>query len=130
MQGFDVKDGYALAKLLPQNGIEPVIITGRSSEIVSKRAEELGLRYIYQGVQDKAECLRAFAAERGIELTQIAGIGDDLPDLPMLRLCGVVACPSDAVEQVKSIADHICKNKGGEGAVREFSEALLAIQKA
>lgn len=125
LKTFDVKDGYAIAKMLPQNGILPVIITGRKSEIVAKRAEELGIRYVYQEIKDKAECLRTLAAEQGIELSQIAGIGDDIPDISMLRLCGIAACPADAAREVKEICQYICNAPGGSGAVREFIEWLI-----
>ncbi len=127
LKSFDVKDGYAIAQMLPQNGILPVIITGRKSEIVARRAEELGIRYVYQGVQNKAECLRVFAAEQGMELSQIAGIGDDIPDLPMLRLCGLAACPADAVEEVKASCRYVCRASGGHGAVREFTAFLTKM---
>ena len=126
LKAFDVKDGYAIAKLLPQNDILPVIITGRTSEITAIRAKELGIKHIYQGVEDKAECLCAFASEQGIELFQIAGIGDDEPDIPMLRLCGVTACPADAVAEVKDICQYICGASGGRGAIREFVSFLIA----
>lgn len=124
-KAFDVKDGYAIAQMLPQNGIRSVIITGRKSEIVAQRAEELGIQYIYQGVRDKAECLQAFAVQQGIELAQIAGIGDDVPDIPMLRLCGFAACPADAVEEVKGICQYICGTSGGHGAIRELAALLI-----
>lgn len=126
-KSFDVKDGYAIAQMLPQNGIEPVIITGRRSEIVARRAEELGIRYIYQGIQDKAECLRSFAAAQSITLSQIACIGDDIPDIPMLRISGLAACPADAVEEVRANCQFICRSIGGHGAVREFVTFLIEI---
>lgn len=124
MKAFDVKDGYAIAHLLPRLGIEPVILTGRTSRIVEQRAAELGIRRLYQGVSDKAVRLADIAAESGVSFQEIACIGDDLNDLPCMRLCGVAACPADAVEAVRTQADYVCRAPGGRGAVREFIEFL------
>lgn len=126
MKAFDVKDGYAIAHLLPHLGIEPVILTGRTSRIVEQRAAELGIRRLYQGVSEKAARLADIAAASGVSLQEIACIGDDLNDLPCMRLCGVAACPADAVEAVQSQADYVCRAPGGRGAVREFIEWLTS----
>ncbi len=123
-KSFDVKDGYGIHKLLPQYGIIPVIITGRRSAIVERRAKELEIGHLYQGVTDKAACLRELAAALEIPLAQIACIGDDLNDLPMLELCGVCGCPADAVQAVRDSCDYVCAAPGGHGAVREFIEWL------
>lgn len=123
-KSFDVKDGYGIHRILPEYGIIPVIITGRKSKIVERRAEELGIRHLYQGVADKAACVRAVSTDLNVPLEQTACIGDDLNDLPMLELCGVRGCPEDAVAGVQTVCDYICKAPGGHGAVREFIEWL------
>ncbi len=120
MKAFDVKDGYAIAHILPQLGITPVIITGRKSEIVEQRAKELRITELYQGVADKLALLKKLACEKGLQSAQIAYIGDDVNDLDCIRWCGMTACPADAVPEVKTVADLICQASGGRGAVREF----------
>lgn len=124
-KSFDVKDGYAVHDLLPQMGIVPVIITGRHSDIVAHRAKELGIQELHQGVADKGALLREIAARYGLSREEIACIGDDCNDLSMMELCGICACPADAVQAVKKKCDYVCKAKGGRGAVREFVEWLM-----
>ena len=123
MKAFNIKDGYALARL-PQLGITPVIITGRKSEIVEQRCKELKITRIYQGIEDKASKLREVCSELGVELTQCAYIGDDLNDVNCMRLCGHKACPADAVLFVREHVDYVCEAKGGDGAVREYCDYL------
>ena len=125
MKAFDVRDGYAIAHILPEYGIVPVIITGRSSEIVSNRAKELGIAELHQGVSDKLNMLQKIAATYDASSEEIAYIGDDLNDLPCIRYCGIAACPADAVSQVLENVDYVCKHDGGRGAVREYIEWLV-----
>lgn len=127
MKAFDVKDGYAIYHMLPAHNIIPVIITGRSSEIVATRAKELKITELYQGVSDKLAVLAAVAAKYGATPNQIAYIGDDLNDLDAMAYCGLSACPADAVEEVRKTAKYVCKANGGRGAVREFVEYLLTL---
>lgn len=122
---FDVKDGCAIHDILPQYGIVPVIITGRTSKIVENRAVELGIAETYQGVRDKAALVLEIMKKYGCPPHAAAYIGDDIIDLPCMQLCGVSGCPSDAVTAVKSVCDYICKLPGGKGAVREFIEWLI-----
>lgn len=124
-KSFNIKDGYGIRDILPKYGVEPVIITGRQSTIVERRAEELDIKHLYQGVKDKVSCLRELAATLDIPLSQIACIGDDLNDFPMIELCGVTGCPVDAVQEVKDRCDYICTASGGHGAVREFINWLI-----
>ena len=126
-KSFDVKDGYSISITLPQHKIIPVIITGRTSTIVEHRAKELGIKYLYQGIKDKRECVQMVSSELGIPLEQMACIGDDLNDLVMMELCGVRGCPSNAVNEVKKIADYIAASEGGRGAVREFVDWLTDV---
>lgn len=122
---FDVKDGFALHEILPNNGIEVGIITGRTSEIVKKRSSELGIRYTVQGSKDKVADLKKIIEGRGISPEEVAYMGDDLPDLKIMRICGVSACPADSVQAVRMISDFISCKLGGHGAVREFAEWLV-----
>lgn len=125
MKAFHVQDGYAIAHLLPQHGIIPVIITGRNSKIVEKRAAELKISCLHQGIQDKLSKLKEIAAEYGICPEEIAYIGDDVNDLDCIRYCGYTACPADAVSVVCESVDYVCQRNGGRGAVREFIDSFL-----
>lgn len=124
MKAFNIKDGYAIAHLR-EYGIEPVIITGRESEIVKQRCKELGITELYQGVSNKLFCLRTICEKRGVSLSQVAYIGDDVNDIPCIQQCGHSSCPSDAVINVKEKVSYVCEEKGGSGAVREYAEYLL-----
>ncbi len=125
MKAFDIKDGYGIHDILIPTRIIPVIITGRSSDIVLNRCKELGINRVYQGVENKLEKLQSLTAD----LSTVAYIGDDINDLPCMKPIksagGFIGCPADAVEQIKSISDYIAPHKGGEGAVRDFIEWLL-----
>ena len=125
MKAFDVKDGYAIYHMLPANNITPVIITGRSSDIVAARAKELKITELHQGVSDKLAVLAAVAAKYDVTPDQIAYIGDDLNDLDAMAYCGLSACPADAVDEVLETAKYICKHNGGQGAVREFVTQIM-----
>lgn len=127
MKAFDIKDGYAIAHMLPEMGITPVIITGRKSAIVENRAKELGIKELYQGVFDKLEMLKKIALNYNVDSTEIAYIGDDLNDIDCIMYVGLSACPADAVDMVKSKVNYICKCKGGNGAVRELIERRIQI---
>ena len=127
MKAFDVRDGYAIAHMLPELGIVPVIITGRSSAIVQRRAEELHISELHQGVLDKLPKLRSIAEKYGVSLTEIAYIGDDIPDLECIRACGYSGCPKDAVSEVLGAVNYVCIHEAGRGAVREFVEHLKSL---
>jgi 3-deoxy-D-manno-octulosonate 8-phosphate phosphatase (KDO 8-P phosphatase) len=121
---FNIKDGAGI--LLAQSaGIEFMILTGRSSACVERRANELHIKYVVQGIQQKDEYLKEFAVYHNLQPENIAYIGDDLNDVPALRYAGVPACPADAADEVKAYCDYVLTKKGGEGAVREFVELLL-----
>lgn len=126
MKAFDVKDGYAIANMLPMMGIEPVVITGRKSEIVSRRCEELGVTRLYQGVSDKLAVLEKMLEEKRSTLSEVAFMGDDLNDLECMEAVnaagGLSACPADAASEVRAISDYIAKKVGGSGAVRDLVE--------
>lgn len=124
MKAFHVQDGYAIAHILPEKGIVPVIITGRNSKIVQRRAAELKITYLYQGVTDKLSVLKKVAAEFGAASNEIAYIGDDVNDLECIRYCGLTGCPADAVPVVRETVQLVCSRNGGNGAVREFIDKL------
>lgn len=124
MKAFNIKDGYALVHLCKQ-GIEPIIITGRSSEIVKRRCEELGIRELHQGVANKVECLKEVCKKKGITTKRCAYIGDDVNDIDCMMLCGHKAAPADAMKSVREVVDYVCEARGGEGAVREYCDYII-----
>ena len=119
---FNIKDGYAIRHMLPKMGIEPVILTGRESEIVNKRCVELGIKRIYQASRDKAVSLRQISEDLGINPQEMAYIGDDLNDFPAMQIAGICGCPADAVKEIQDICEFVSESNGGYGAVREFIE--------
>ena len=124
MKAFNVKDGMGITKL-HKRGIMPAIITARQSDIVLNRARELNITEIYQGIDDKVKKMKELASKYDCSLSEIAYIGDDENDIECMKLCGISACPSDAVEQVLNVTDFISESQGGQGAVREFAEYIL-----
>lgn len=128
MKAFNVKDGYGIAQILPQISVTPIIITGRSSLIVEKRAIELNIKYVYQGIANKLEKLKSLCGEMNVLPEEVAYIGDDLNDLDCIKFCGITACPADAVSDVLRKVDYVCSARGGCGAVREFIDYLSDIK--
>ena len=134
-KAFDIKDGYGIYALLRKNNIEPVIITGRSSEIVKYRCAELKIELVYQGISDKLAKMNEILVEQSLKdgteytLAECAYVGDDLPDLEIMEAInnagGLSACPADAVNEVLNVSTYKASKKGGEGAVREIIEYLI-----
>ena len=125
MKAFNIKDGCGIHDLLIPAGVVPVIVTGRSSEILLNRCKELGIVAVYQGINDKVEKIKEISPN----LKNVAYIGDDINDLSCMQAVreagGIVGCPADAVTKVKEISDYISKSNGGDGAARDFIEWLL-----
>jgi 3-deoxy-D-manno-octulosonate 8-phosphate phosphatase (KDO 8-P phosphatase) len=114
--------------MLHAAGIATAIISGRSSEAVSRRAAELGIAHVVQGSSDKVAALDELIAALGLEASACAFVGDDLPDLPAMRRCGFAVAVANAVDAVKAAAHHVTRASGGRGAVREFCELVLRAQ--
>jgi len=123
---FNIRDGYAISSILKRKGIKSAIITGRNSEIVTVRAAELGIDFVCQGVKNKLDCLNELTKKMDICLYETAFIGDDLPDLECIKVCGNSGCPADSVEEIKRNVAYVCKADGGCGAVREYAEYLFS----
>lgn len=124
LKAFDVKDGHGL-KMLQRAGIKIGIITGRQSEVVARRAAELGIDILYQKALAKLEPYREILAAEGLVDEQVAYMGDDVVDLPILRRVGFSATVADAVADVKPRVDYVTIRSGGRGAVREVCDLLL-----
>ena len=127
IKSFNVRDGHAI-KLAMRAGLDVAIITGRESSIVSRRAEELGINFVYQGAVDKMQALKAIIFESGIEAQQIAYMGDDVVDIPVLRSAGLSCAPADAPAEVLERAVFVADAKGGKGAGRELIFFILEKQ--
>ena len=123
-KAFHVLDGHGL-KLLAQVGITPIIITGRDSAAGRRRVADLGLSEAYFGVADKLVLASALLAERGMGWAELAVIGDDWPDLPLLLRAGFACAPANAHAEARALAHHVTAARGGEGAAREFCDLLL-----
>ena len=126
-KSFDVKDGLGL-RLLMEAGVDVIIITGRKSKSVAYRAEELGIREVYQGVKNKSALFADLLKRKRLEKEQVCCMGDDLPDLPLFQLSGISVAVADAVSEVRNEASFITKNRGGNGAVREVCDMILKAQ--
>lgn len=124
---FCAKDGAAI-KLLRALDVLPAIVSGRASPVTERRAEELGITEVHQAVGDKARVLLDLASRHGIPMEATAFVGDDLTDIPAMRVAGFAACPADAVTEVKDVVDFVADRPGGDGAVREIVEALLTAE--
>lgn len=127
LKAFNIKDGLGI-KLLQRAGVNVAIITGRRSQIVERRARELGIEHVVQGREDKLEALRELCTTLGLKLQQTAYMGDDLPDLAAIDAAGLGLTVADAAASILHAADWRSSLPGGHGAVREACEALLAAR--
>ena len=123
-KAFNARDGLGLSCLL-RSGVRVAIITGRKSAIIHRRAEELGITELYEGIKDKRKILADLAAAGGLGQEEIAYMGDDLNDLPALLYVGLACAPADAAPEVISASSFVAANNGGRGAVREAAESEL-----
>lgn len=126
-KAFHVHDGHGLKRLMAA-GIEVAIISARRSPAVARRARELGIHALHEGVADKGQCLREAADAARVSLSDCAYMGDDEADLPALAAAGLALAPADAVAAVREAADWCARAEGGAGAVREACEWLLAAR--
>jgi len=124
---FDVRDGLGI-KLLQRSGIEVGVISGRSSKALLKRLEELGIEEVHTGRNDKLEVLEKILKEKNLKAEEVAYVGDDYLDVPVLKVVGFPATVKDAPSLVKRHALYVSKREGGRGAVREIAEFLLSLR--
>ncbi|MBD8071301.1 KdsC family phosphatase [Bacillus sp. PS06] len=123
-KAFNVKDGYRLISIQKYN-ITPVIITGKKSEILAKRAAELKIEEVYQGIENKLEILDKVLDKYHLTYENVAYIGDDVNDIDCMKQCYLNACPADAISEVIDVVDYVCKATGGNGAVRELIDLII-----
>lgn len=124
LKRFHILDGLGL-KLLAQGGITPVVITGRDSPALRARLKALGIAHAHYGTEHKCAAAEQTLQALGLSWQHAAGMGDDWPDLPVLRRCAFACAPANAHLEVKAIAHHVTNAAGGHGAAREFCDLLL-----
>lgn len=124
LKRFNILDGLGL-KLLQKAGITPVVITGRDSQPLRARLKALGVAHAHFGTEDKRPAAEKSLKALGLDWAQAAGIGDDWPDLPVLRRCALACAPVNAHAEVRAMAHHVTQAAGGHGAAREFCDLLV-----
>ncbi|MDD2292047.1 MAG: HAD-IIIA family hydrolase [Aliarcobacter sp.] len=124
-KSFDVADGLAIAVWTKKFGKKAAIITGRNSFVVEKRAKELNITHLHQGIKNKQEVLEQILKEENLSWSQVAAIGDDLNDYNMLKKVGLSFTPANGTHYLKEFVNVVCQNRGGYGAVREMLEYIF-----
>ena len=124
---FHVRDGHGI-KMLLRAGVEVALFSGRTSEAVKRRAEDLGVRYLFQGLHNKVAPFEELKERLELEDDEVCFVGDDLVDIPLLRRVGLPVVVGDGVEEAKRWALYITELPGGKGAVREVCELILKAQ--
>lgn len=127
IKAFHVRDGSGL-KVWEAAGKRSAIITGRQSRVVAIRAAEVGIGHVYQGAADKRAAFAALLDATRLTPAQVCYVGDDLPDLPLLRQCGLAVAVADACGEAREDAHYVTQQPGGRGAVREVIERILRCQ--
>jgi 3-deoxy-D-manno-octulosonate 8-phosphate phosphatase (KDO 8-P phosphatase) len=127
LRQFNIKDGYAL-QLAVKRGYSIAVITGGRSKGTGLRLKGLGIDHVYSGVDSKIEVYNKFISEHQLLAEEILYMGDDIPDLPVMKLAGLPVCPADAAEEIKAISSYISPKNGGKGCVRDVIEKVLKTQ--
>ena len=127
LRTFNIKDGYAL-QLAVKRGFQVCIISGGKGQAMQKRFEGLGIKAIFLGVSDKVQVFHQYLEKNQIEATEVLYMGDDIPDLKVMKLVGLPTCPADAVPEIKAISQYISPYTGGKTAVRDIIEKVLRVQ--
>ncbi|HCC54667.1 MAG TPA: 3-deoxy-D-manno-octulosonate 8-phosphate phosphatase [Desulfobulbaceae bacterium] len=124
LKSFNTKDGFGI-RLLQEAGVEVGLITARSSEAVQRRAQDLKLAHVYQGVRNKIDIFARILAEQQLVAKEVAYMGDDWLDLPLLSRVGLAVTVADAVAEVKAVVHYVTRREGGRGAVREVCDLII-----
>ena len=126
-KSFNTRDGLGLS-LLHRAGLRSGIISGRNSRAVTRRAQELGIEFVRQGDPDKIEAFQQILQQAGVDENEVAFIGDDLNDIPLMQRAELAVAVADAVFEARSVAHYVTQASGGQGAVREVIELILKSQ--
>lgn len=124
LKSFSVRDGFAIVNWIKYGG-EVAILTGKSSNIVERRAKELGIKYIIQGSKNKTRDLKELLDKINLDFSNVAYMGDDINDMGIMKKVALPACPSDAVEEILKIVKYTSIKAGGQGAVRDLLEYIM-----
>jgi len=124
LKRFNTLDGHGL-KLLQRGGITPVVITGRDSKALRLRLQALGITHAHFGTEDKLPAAAQTLTTLGLDWSHAAAMGDDWPDLPVMRRCAFACAPANAHAEVRALAHHVTAEHGGDGAARAFCDILL-----
>lgn len=127
LRKFSIKDGYAL-QLAVKRGYYVAAISGGRSQGIQMRLNGLGITDVFLGLDSKIDTYQNFLKSKNLLPEQVLYIGDDIPDLPVINMAGIAACPADAVEEIKAVCDYISPKKGGDGCVRDLIEKVLKIR--
>ena len=127
-KAFNTQDGYGVRCLLDA-GVEIAVISGRRSAAVQQRMDELGVRHVIQGCDDKITAFDALTKELGIKDAECIYVGDDVPDLPLLAKAGISVAVANAIAEVRELSDYTTHSSGGFGAVREICDLLLRARR-
>lgn len=127
LRSMNVKDGFAL-QLAIKKGYEIVVISGGDSSAAKYRLEKLGLRKVFISVGDKAALLQHLMQENNWQREEMLFMGDDIPDMECLQICGLQTCPKDAVSEIRSLCSYISPFEGGKGCVRDVLEKVMKLQ--
>ncbi|MGH8397723.1 MAG: 3-deoxy-manno-octulosonate-8-phosphatase KdsC [Gammaproteobacteria bacterium] len=127
MKAFHVRDGHGI-KLLLKHGLQTAVISGRKSTAVTRRMQELGITHVFQGNDDKRPILEILLQKLRLDPQQVACVGDDLADLPIMEVAGLPIAVADAHPEVRARAQFVTQARGGEGAVREVCDLILTAR--
>jgi len=124
---MNIKDGYAL-KVAVDMGFRVCIISGGTNPAVKSRLQGLGITDIFLGAHNKIEQFNEYLELYEIDPGEVLYMGDDIPDLPVMKLCGLATCPKDAVQEIRNISSYVSQKNGGKGCVRDVIEQVLKVQ--
>ncbi len=127
LRAMNIRDGYAL-QLAVKKGYHIFIISGSSSDGVRMRLNRLGVMEVHMKVDDKAQCLENLLKQYNLSHSQVLYMGDDVPDMPALKIAGVPTCPADAMPQIKQYCIYTSEKQGGKGCVRDVIEKVMRLQ--
>jgi 3-deoxy-D-manno-octulosonate 8-phosphate phosphatase (KDO 8-P phosphatase) len=127
LRTFNIKDGYAL-QLAVKKGYHVCIISGGKGAAMEKRFEGLGITNVFLGVSDKVAVYNSFLEQYKLNASEVLFMGDDIPDLKVMKLVGIATCPADAVPEIKAVSQYISPYTGGKTAVRDVIEKVLKVQ--
>lgn len=128
MKRFHVKDGMAIARLRQQGYVFGFLSGSKSEGAIRQRAKNLGVDRVYVGAGDKQAVLAKWLLELAIAAEEVLYMGDDLNDMTIMRYCGVSACPADAAEPVRQIADMVTERRGGDACFRELADRYFSLE--